>query len=628
MLRYQNKLLIILAALFLSSHSLAQECDTIITSKDTSCILFFYNNIDSLALGKLHPINMSLTGFQNYNPLYKSNPFYANLGNIGLVYDNLIFNPYISHIFDFGAHSFDRYLYSNINTEYYHLTDPYSELFYVMGAKKEQLFRLKFHRKIIKNFNVGINARYIFSPGYYDRQKADDKTLALTGQFYTNNSRYGILANYIHNKVYVQENGGIHNDSLFEYNLETDRQLFPVNLTDAENNIKENSFFINQYFNLSPPVSKNPSKITVNLGRITHSYYQIKQIQKYIDYNPASGFYTNIYNDSTETLDSIYLFKIENKLTWSNLGYNDTILTRPFYIYLGIHNRYIELAGYMPKIYFMQWLPAGGFRWNFLKYYHVSVNARYAFGNYIDGDYYGSISIGRRFGTDNNYKGEIAINAEITRQAPPYFCQHYESNNFRWNNSFSKQNYQKAGLSYHLRRLKVGFDYCQINNFVYFDAAAIPRQENNSFNVIKAFLYKDFQLGKFGILNKLVYQASSNKDVLRLPEFMAYVSFIFTTPVFNHAAIIQPGIDVFYNTDYFANAYMPALRSFYLQNEKEIGNYFYIDIYFMLRIKRARLFLKYRNITSLFGDYRYYTVPHYPMQDAAFKFGVSWKFFD
>ena len=73
---------------------------------------------------------------------------------------------------------------------------------------------------------------------------------------------------------------------------------------------------------------------------------------------------------------------------------------------------------------------------------------------------------------------------------------------------------------------------------------------------------------------------------------------------------------------------MPALRSFYLQNEKEIGNYVYMDVYLMLRVKRAVIFLKYQHFNAGWLGYSYYMTPHYPMADAAFKFGVSWVFYD
>ena len=40
------------------------------------------------------------------------------------------------------------------------------------------------------------------------------------------------------------------------------------------------------------------------------------------------------------------------------------------------------------------------------------------------------------------------------------------------------------------------------------------------------------------------------------------------------------------------------------------------------------LFLKYQHLSSSWMGYDYMMTPHYPMQDAALKFGVKWNFFD
>ena len=109
---------------------------------------------------------------------------------------------------------------------------------------------------------------------------------------------------------------------------------------------------------------------------------------------------------------------------------------------------------------------------------------------------------------------------------------------------------------------------------------------------------------------------------------MGNLSIYYTAVLFHGAATAQPGLSFFYNTLYNGNSYMPATRSFYLQDNKEIGNYLYMDVFLNVKIQRARLFIMYSNFGSFFLGRTYYTVPNYPMQDAAFKFGVSWRFYD
>ncbi|MBU2649911.1 MAG: putative porin [Bacteroidetes bacterium] len=617
---------ILIICSFLPPYSSAQECDSIITSKDSSDARYFLHNADSLALGKIHSVKVSMKDAQYFTPLHQNNPFFASLGNPGLAYESLIFTPSWKNGFDFGQHSFDEYLYTPLNTEYYLLSDPYTDIFYAMGGKKEQILKIKFDRNISRNVGIGANFRYVFAPGRYKRQKADDKSFTGKAQFFTNNRRYGVLAAYLHNKVYVQENGGIQSDSIFELGLETDRQLYLVNLNSAQNQIKENSFFVNQYVNLSKP--SGPEGQKSKFGRITYTYYQIRQTQKYIDDDPKSGFYDHIYLDSTRTFDSVYYFNVENGITWSNLGYNDSAFLKPFYIYMGAKYRYTELGGYIPREYLRQWQYSAGFHYRFLENFFI--NAQYAVisGDYNNGDFSGKAGIGYKFMKDSIPRGTLYLMARISKQEPAYFYHRYSANNFRWENSFSKEDNFQAGLSYTRKRLSAGVVYMSLGNFVYLDQNALPAQHNKTFNVYRAYLSREQWFWKFCLDGELIYQHSTNKDILRLPDFAANASLFFRSWIFGRAATIQPGVDFFYNTAYYADAYMPALRSFYLQDEKEIGNYVYMDVYLMLRVKRAVIFLKYQHFNTLFGDHRYYMVPHYPMQDAAFKFGVSWKFYN
>ena len=90
---------------------------------------------------------------------------------------------------------------------------------------------------------------------------------------------------------------------------------------------------------------------------------------------------------------------------------------------------------------------------------------------------------------------------------------------------------------------------------------------------------------------------------------------------------MQPSIVINYFTAYYADAYMPALRTFYLQEDVKIGNYPYIDLCVTFKLKDANIFVLYTNMYSLTGDNRYYTTPHYPMRDSRLCFGVKWRLY-
>ena len=91
--------------------------------------------------------------------------------------------------------------------------------------------------------------------------------------------------------------------------------------------------------------------------------------------------------------------------------------------------------------------------------------------------------------------------------------------------------------------------------------------------------------------------------------------------------MMQPSLTIKYFTKYYADAYMPALRTFYLQNEVQVGNFPYIDLCVTFKIKRANIYVLYTNMYSLTNDNRYPTTPHYPMRDSRLCFGINWRLY-
>jgi hypothetical protein len=610
----------------------AQECDTIIESKDTSEVYYFYHNVDSLALGLLHNYRMHLNGIHNYEEIFKETPFFASLGNPGLAYKNLLFNPLQTPGFNFGIRSFDAYQYQNINAEYYTLKEPFTELIYMLGPEKEQSINAKIHTRIIPQLTIGADFRYIFAPGKYQRQKADNKSLVLSAQYYTKNRRYGVLGNYIYNKIFVYENGGITSDSLFEENIETDRFVIPVNLSTASNRIKQSSYFINQFFNIQKKHKKlNDStyvRRNLHAGRLTHSFSWKRVTQIYEDENPTSGFYKNIFLDSTNTRDSVYHYEISNKFMWSNLGYLDSTERKKFYLYGAIEHQYHELGGYEDRRHFNQLIPSGGIYWLIKNTYLIRGKAELVTGDYNGGDFLLDGSFSYIPGKTEKKFGKLEFRYYQAKQKPGWFYQSYLGNHHQWNNDFKSTDITQFSFFYRYTRLNAGIEYFLLNNYVALSQDATPHQSNQSISVLKISASKDFRFNIVGIDTKIAYQVASEDEFIRLPEIIGKAAIFVTLPLFKGATTIQPGFEIFYNTSYFADAYMPALRSFYAQSDKEIGNFIYADFFFNFRVKRARMFFKYSHFNALFGPYNYYAVPSYPLMDAGFRFGISWKFFD
>ena len=73
---------------------------------------------------------------------------------------------------------------------------------------------------------------------------------------------------------------------------------------------------------------------------------------------------------------------------------------------------------------------------------------------------------------------------------------------------------------------------------------------------------------------------------------------------------------------------MPATRTFYLQNEVEIGNYPFIDLALAIKVQRAHIYAAYTNMFLLTGIRNSFIAPHYPMRDSRIYIGVNWRLFN
>ncbi len=618
-----------------NSYASPADSSKIKPKRDSTLVSFFYNDFEKLGSLKLHPSDTSLTEFQNYNSLAKQSNFFATLGNSGQDYRSLILYPIFQFSgFDFGIHSFDRFLYQNDSIKYYKVLKTYTDLEYVQGAKKEIFFHAIFSRNVYRSLNIGFDLKVTNSPGTYLRQSTNHINFFVTAQYFTKDKRYGVISNFLINRLKNNENGGIKYDSIFEQNLETNRQVYDVRLDKAQNRIRETGFFMKHYFNLSrhPKNVKDTTFLAskhFELGRLSYSFEYNRQIQNYIDNDPNSGFYRNIYLDSITTYDSVSIKRIINEICWTNPSFRTDKKNRLFQLEIHLKQQYVEVRDHAIRNFFIQYIPAVDLSINLFPCLNLEANADYVLGDYNEGDLSLKVALNQTLGKPERNGGTITLKGRYAFQKPGWFYEHYSGNNFRWDTTWRKQNLISGGFSYIFKDfINAGVSISRINHYVYLDSTATPHQFNQQFGYLFAYLNGTLNLWKLKFKGQFAYQTVQGTNILRLPTFLGNLTVYFTQRLFHGAAAIQPGFNFNYNTLYFGDSYMPATRSFFIQNSKQVGNYLFMDIFLSLKIQRARIFLMYSHFNSSFMGHSYFTVPNYPMQDAAFKFGVTWRFFD
>lgn len=571
-------------------------------------------------------IDNSLSDFQNYIPK-------TTLGNTGLPFNTPVYNPFGANLgFQFSRNSYSTYFFKPDNLKFFDTRTPYTDLFYVLGTKKEQLFKMSFSYNVRKNWNVTANFQRIRSEGSYLRQNTNDNLFAVSTNYKTKNNRYWLLASVCYNVAKNAENGGLVNDSIVKIIGSVDPSLLSVNLSGAKSSNGNRSVFLKQAFNIGRKSTDTANAGYVNPGsRILITTLFEDNYFKYEDtYEDAlTGYYNHIYKDSSKIFDSTYWNIVENEIAWKRLdngkhrGLRDLLgisfSAKHELVYSGQYRTDSTFNNLFAGVQVYNTYSKNAVWWN--------VSGDYDVNGYNQGDYKASFVI-RKLLFDSIF--DVSLSAIARKQTVDYSFSNYRTSTFYWKNSFLPQETQGISLNVAVKKYDLNFTAAMnmYSNVPYYDNFAIARQYLGKIPVFYAKLEKNFNFFNWHLNNDVNYQYVQDSMIIRLPAFVLRHSLYYENDILKGAAILQLGASVYYNTEYYANAYMPATGQFYLQDQKKYGNYPFIDVFLCAKIKAVRVFVKVDHLNKGWTGNNYMLTPSYPYATRTIKFGLSWKFYD
>ena len=651
-----KRIIIAILSLFFFINAFAQ------TSKiDSTLVTFFPSNFDSISLSPTYYLDTSTFHADYFNPLENNIAVYSTLSNIGLAHKALQFNTSHPVGFDMTLDAFNQYIRTEKDLKTYLSFLPYSKIRYIMtSADKEQHLNFQFGRQMIQGLYLSFEYNVNYSPGSFSNCKAENNYFWVNALYSTKDQRYRALAYWFRNKISVQENGGIRYDSVYSNHQESDNSVILTNLTNATNYVKISGAGFQHYFNLLPqhkkaiipptdsisndsitPVLVVDSIVTrrFTLGRINHSFAYQRNQYFYNETSSALPFYAS-YDTilASKTTDTTIVEAFRNSLTWNSLGYqkyNDDV---PFYLYAGLdydlykikHYDYLEDSTYTNRKH-SQLILHGGVIMNLFGVTTITGHAQLVTLGYQIGDFDLRGQWKQRFTKrDRGFAKDLTLyfDIDLKRKSPTWFETSYYSNHFRWDNDFHAATYLTMDLHGQYKCFLIGLKSTTVNDFIYFGTDACPIQHDGIVSINELYGSATTTLWRFQLEGFLCFNYVSNQEIIHLPAFQSRLKVSYSQPIFKKAAILQPSLTIQYFTKYYADAYMPALRTFYLQNDVKIGNYPYIDLALAINLKQADVFVKYSNMFLLTGNYNSFIAPHYPMRDSKLFFGINWRLFN
>ena len=637
-----NYILLSLLSVFYHQSLLALSTNDTVNI-DSTMVRYFHDNTNNQDLGFIYTWDTTTMSASYYDPTNPQFECLQELSNAGHAHQNMELSYPTSIGFKNELPAFKKYINTKENILYPVIYQPFTEIEYMMGSRKEQHLSVLFSREFLPNLLITLKYHVLQAPSVYQHSYAQNHNFWANFRWNTPNKRYSVNGYYLLNKINNHENGGITNDVIFTSLLETDKTVIPVNLLGAQNNISISGFGLHQHFVLSKqrPHNDNDStsynKREIGWGRINHSIDFQKNAYKYFDNNPLSDFYSGFDQilDSTNTNDSLHFYTLKNSISWNNLSYSSYSNDIPLYINLGVEHEQTLHSGYqdlITKEYFgRQNLNnlriKADVSMKVFKKSRLSGKGEYIFHGYQSGDYLIDAQWEQTLKAKEKDLGILTFKANLTKKSPDWFEEYYYSNNFRWENDLNKSTYLRISGEYELHFLKIGVRHTAIDNYIYFAEDAKPAQTSEAVNVTSIFTRIDFKHKWLEVSGFASLQKTDNEDVLHLPLLSCKMKIGCNINLVKGISLLQPSVVIQYFTKYYADSYMPSLRTFHLQNDVMIGNYPFIDLYLTMKLKRANIFVGYTNVYSITYDCRYFTTPHYPMRDSKILLGVKWRLY-
>ncbi|AWA29763.1 hypothetical protein HYN48_06550 [Flavobacterium magnum] len=576
-------------------------------------------------------IDTSLTIYKDYifNYLRKDNFGLLPFANDGQTYNTLqyslrTFSPYPE--FGFRAKHFNYLEVGDMR--YFSVPTPLTELYFKtvqeQGQSLDAFITLNTHERL--NFSIAYKG--LRSLGKYVNQLASTGNFRFTTNYITKSGRYRLNAHFTGQDLLNQENGGITDTGDFESGNDDfkDRARLEVYLQDAESFLKGNRYFVDHAFRVNANDNQN------NLY-LTHQFNFENKIFEFRELT-LSGRFGQSYvagniNDKT-SYDRMY-----NKV--GAIYENKTLGQIGFYVDDFNYNYHyntiiVNSSGVVPSR-LKDGINTFGAQY---AYRTKSWNGKALYSNSITSQGLSNIDISLSWKPDDY--NVISFQVQKMNKLPDLNYNLYQSSYiaYNWSNDFKTEKINnlivKADTQWAAAELQLSVFKDQL--FYSNDSAdpevllVTPKQYSGTINYLSLKVSKEVKYGKLALDNTLLYQKTAqDDDVLNVPQFVTRNTLYYSDYFFKKAMFVQTGVTFSYFTKYFANDYNPVLGEFYVQQQKEIGNFPVVDFFVNARVRQTRIYLKAEHFNSAMTGNNFYSAPNYPYRDFVVRFGLVWNFF-
>lgn len=562
--------------------------------------------------------------------------------NEGQTYNTLQFslNEFSSYPeFGYKAKHFNYMTPNDIH--YYSVATPITDLYFKSVMEQGQTLDAFITVNTSERLNFSLAYKGLRSLGKYINQLSSTGNFRFTTSYNTINKRYYANFHFVGQDILNGENGGITNPNDFEDEGSEfkNRARLEVYFKDAQSFLKGKRLFLDHSFRINPKDAQNNLYLT----------HQFNYEYQYFEYSQPTVASTITASDGT---------------TSTLIRFGEA------YVSSNIHdqNRYNRMYNKVGAVYENKTLGkfqffAEDFRYNY--YFNKililetetipgslsdeinNIGGQYEYlknkwkGKFI---YSNSISDVPMSNLDANLeykvndKNKLSFRYQNINKIPDHIYNLHQSSYvaYNWFHDFNNEKINAISVNADTQWASASLSVQTLNDYLYFSdhgtngqQLVTPDQYSKTIKYLSLKIGREFHFWKLALDNTLLYQkVDQEDDILNVPQFVTRNTLYFSDYFFKKKPLyIQTGITFNYFTKYYANEYNPVIGEFFVQNQKEIGNFPMLDFFVNARVRQTRFYLKAEHFNSAMTGNDYYSSPGYPYRDFMVRFGLVWTFF-
>jgi hypothetical protein len=574
------------------------------------------------------PLDTAVNNYDRWTHVQKYNNFYKDLGVMGTSMSPIF--PEVPSVIGatIGFTTYDLY-YNSAEPHYFNTKSPYSRMQLIWGGNGRAMTQIEFSRNINPRWNFGFNYRPILIDKQLQRKgKGDQQTTSQYYDFFTTyaskDTKYFLLFSFRRMKHQVAENGGVALPPGGTYKDFFD-PLANINLLAAKTEAFRSNLHLLQQYQLSK---------AFQIYYVADYTEQSNAFSDDVTQEPPTYYdhFEKVNSDTTKSLDRavFYAFQQEGgiKGNASKLFYSAYYKVRN-YNYSNVYLKDIELSV----------APSG-------------------IENYVGGrlslklDSVTEITGAAEYLLPGYYRVEGRIQSPwldasfVNSLSKPGMMQMvYRGSHDYWNHSYVGINSTQAKgflkLNTNALQLAGGMTFNLLHNYVYFKEAepadptdkqrVLPYQSSGNQSTLAPEIR-----GTVKFLRHLYFRPqaiyttfiTNDDNALSIPQLFLNGQLTYEKMLFEGHLQMQLGVNVHWQSTYYATAYDPAIQQFYIQHTMISPSFPITDLFFNGKMRRGRFFVKYNNFGQIFSNVGYMPTPLYPITRPMIDFGFDFLLFD